>query len=416
MKFKTANMTKWALCFGFATLANFSQAQEAFKEIKIGFESAAKEVTELQAIELAGGEITSPTLIKADLFSKQATGDVSIPVNIYGSEEPTSEDGAEVYAGIVAYKPGKQAAERSYITIPIAKKGKAGLTKGMTYCVEYSISLSESSKFACNNLGIYFTDKAPGSGESEAIYADGDHVVKSAVNGIYNGYFGWDKVCNIYTAKGDEKFITIGNFDRNEKTQFQAMKKPKDSEVEAMLHAYYFVDNIIIRQIDIDPKTKQPKLEQCACYNKRPPKVEDSFSTLVYDKTPEVNEKMTLDKKVAAQTIYFRAGKSSLTENARTNLDYIVAQLNANPSMTIEVVGHNDALENKAGEENEMYKGMDAQRIAAVKKYLTSQGIAAERMLSVPMSDKAQSTEVAEDDDQETKDAKNRRVEFRVKL
>jgi outer membrane protein OmpA-like peptidoglycan-associated protein len=84
--------------------------------------------------------------------------------------------------------------------------------------------------------------------------------------------------------------------------------------------------------------------------------------------------------------------------------------------MTIEVVGHNDALENKAGEENEMYKGMDAQRIAAVKKYLTSQGIAAERLLSVPMSDKAQSTEVAEDDDQETKDAKNRRVEFRVKL
>jgi outer membrane protein OmpA-like peptidoglycan-associated protein len=410
MKFKTSNMTKWALCFGFATLANFSQAQEAFKEIKIGFESAAKEVTELQTIELAGGEIVSPTLIKADLFSKQATGDVSIPANIYGSEEPTTEDGGEVYAGIVAYKPGKQASERSYITIPIAKKGKSGLTKGMTYCVEYSISLSESSKFACNNLALYFTDKAPGSGESDAIYADGDHVVKSAVNGIYNGYFGWDKVCNLYVAKGDEKFITIGNFDRNEKTQFQAMKKPKDAEAEALLHAYYYVDNIIIRQID--PK----KPEQCACYNKRPPKVEDSFSTLVYDKTPEVNEKMTLDKKIAAQTIYFRAGKSALTENARTNLDFIVAQMNANPALTLELIGHNDALENKAGEENEMYKGMDSQRIAAVKKYLTSQGVAAERLLAVPMSDKSQSTEVAEDDDQETKDAKNRRVEFRVKL
>lgn len=403
-------MTKWVLSFGFATLANFSQAQEAFKEIKIGFESAAKEVTELQTIELAGGEIVSPTLIKADLFSKQATGDVSIPANIYGSEEPTTEDGGEVYAGIVAYKPGKQASERSYITIPIAKKGKSGLTKGMTYCVEYSISLSESSKFACNNLGLYFTDKAPGSGESDAIYADGDHVVKSAVNGIYNGYFGWDKVCNLYVAKGDEKFITIGNFDRNEKTQFQAMKKPKDAEAEALLHAYYYIDNIIIRQID--PK----KPEQCACYNKRPPKVEDSFSTLVYDKTPEVNEKMTLDKKIAAQTIYFRAGKSALTENARTNLDFIVAQMNANPALTLELIGHNDALENKAGEENEMYKGMDSQRIAAVKKYLTSQGVAAERLLAVPMSDKSQSTEVAEDDDQETKDAKNRRVEFRVKL
>jgi len=409
-------MTKWALCFGFASLANFSQAQEAFKEIKIGFESAAKEVSELQTIELAGGEISSPTMIKADLFSKEASNDVGIPNNIYGTEETTAEGGENVYAGIVAYKPGKQAAERSYITIPIAKKGKAGLTKGMTYCVEYSISLSESSKFACNNLGLYFTDKAPAAGESEALYADGDHLVKSAVNGIYNGYFGWDKVCNIYIAKGDEKFITIGNFDRNEKTLFQSMKKPKDSEVEALLHAYYYVDNIIIRQIEIDPKTKQPKLEQCECYNKRPPKVEDSFSTLVYDKTPEINEKMTLDKKIAAQTIYFRAGKTSLTENAVKNLDFIAAQLNTNPSMTLEVIGHNDPLENKAGEENEKYKGMDLLRIKAVKDYLTSQGIDADRLFSVPMSDSLQSTEIAEDDDQETKDAKNRRVEFRVKL
>ena len=409
-------MTKWALCFGFASLANFSQAQEAFKEIKIGFESAAKEVSELQTIELAGGEISSPTMIKADLFSKEASNDVGIPNNIYGTEETTAEGGENVYAGIVAYKPGKQAAERSYITIPIAKKGKAGLTKGMTYCVEYSISLSESSKFACNNLGLYFTDKAPAAGESEALYADGDHLVKSAVNGIYNGYFGWDKVCNIYIAKGDEKFITIGNFDRNEKTLFQSMKKPKDSEVEALLHAYYYVDNIIIRQIEIDPKTKQPKLEQCECYNKRPPKVEDSFSTLVYDKTPEINEKMTLDKKIAAQTIYFRAGKTSLTENAVKNLDFIAAQLNANPSMTLEVIGHNDPLENKAGEENEKYKGLDLLRIKAVKDYLTGQGIDADRLFSVPMSDSVQSTEIAEDDDQETKDAKNRRVEFRVKL
>jgi outer membrane protein OmpA-like peptidoglycan-associated protein len=355
-------------------------------------------------------------MIKADLFSKEASNDVGIPNNIYGTEETTAEGGENVYAGIVAYKPGKQAAERSYITIPIAKKGKAGLTKGMTYCVEYSISLSESSKFACNNLGLYFTDKAPAAGESEALYADGDHLVKSAVNGIYNGYFGWDKVCNIYIAKGDEKFITIGNFDRNEKTLFQSMKKPKDSEVEALLHAYYYVDNIIIRQIEIDPKTKQPKLEQCECYNKRPPKVEDSFSTLVYDKTPEINEKMTLDKKIAAQTIYFRAGKTSLTENAVKNLDFIAAQLNANPSMTLEVIGHNDPLENKAGEENEKYKGMDLLRIKAVKDYLTGQGIDADRLFSVPMSDSVQSTEIAEDDDQETKDAKNRRVEFRVKL
>ena len=42
MKFKTVNMTKWALCFGFASLANFYQAQDEFKEIKICLEIAAK--------------------------------------------------------------------------------------------------------------------------------------------------------------------------------------------------------------------------------------------------------------------------------------------------------------------------------------------------------------------------------------
>jgi outer membrane protein OmpA-like peptidoglycan-associated protein len=420
MKFKTANMTKWALCFGFATLANFSQAQEAFKEILTFSFEGAEEITELQGISALNG-VSSPTAIKADLFSKKSQGDVAIPNNVYGYEDPTDPISGEkktdkdnnVYAGIVAYKPGKMAAERSYITIPFDKSQK--LVKGMTYCIEFSVSLAESSKFACNNLGVYFSSSEP-SGD-DPLYVSGDHVVKSSTNSIYNGFFGWDKVCNIYTAKGDEKYLTIGNFDKNESTKFQPMKKPKDSEVEALAHAYYYVDNIIIRMIELDPKTKEPKnKESCACYYNRPPKIEESFSTLVYDKTPEINDKMSLDKKIAAQTIYFRAGKTSLTENAVANLNFIVAQLNANPNLNIEVIGHNDPLENKAGEEDEKFKGMDLQRIEAVKRYIVSQGIDEKRLSPVQMSDKVQSTEVAEDDDQETKDAKNRRVEFRVKL
>ncbi len=413
-------MTKWALCFGFASLANFSFAQETFKQIlSVSFEGA-NEITELQGISALEG-VSSPTAIKADLFSKEASADVSIRSNIYGYEEPTDPmSGAEkksdnkdnkVYAGIVAYKPGKLATERSYITIPLDKSTK--LVKGMTYCIEYAVSLSESSKFACNNLAVNFSYEEPKG--DDPIYASGDYVVKSAMNAIYNGYFGWDKVCNIYTAKGDERYLTIGNFDRNETTKIQAMKKPKDSEVEALAHAYYYVDNIIIRLVEIDPKTKEPKKEQCACYFNRPPKIEESFSSLVYDKTPEVNEKMGIDKKIAAQTIYFRQGKYSITENAKTNLDFIVNQMNANPSLKIEIIGHNDSMENKAGEEDEKYKMMDSQRAMFVKSYIIKQGIDESRILqTILMSDKVQSIEVAEDDDEETKFAKNRRVEFKV--
>jgi outer membrane protein OmpA-like peptidoglycan-associated protein len=414
MKFQTTPIRSILVACSMLALSQVAFAQKGKKTnekevVNITFEGASEDLTELNGIDAAGKGISSPTELKADLFSKSATGDIGVPVNIYGSEEPTTENGGNVYAGIVAYKPGKLAGERSYITIQLMQgKEPVTLKKGLTYCIEYAVSLSESSKFACNNLGAYLSKDAPGNGEPGAIYMAGDHVMKAQTNKVYNGFFGWEKVCNTYTAKGDEKYITIGNFDLNDKTQFQAVKKPKDAEADPLTHAYYYIDNIVVRLVDSP--------SECACFNAKPPKIEDGFSTLVFDKTPEINDKMTADKKIAAQTIYFRAGKSSLTENARVNLDFIIAQMNANPAMKLEIEGHNDGLEIKAGAENEDYLDMDRKRVAAAVKYLTNNGITEDRLVKSFKSDSVPSTEISEDDDQEVKDAKNRRVEFRVKL
>lgn len=414
MKSQTTSIRNILVACSLLLLAQGAFAQKGKKTnekeiINITFEGASEDLTELNGIEAAGKGINSPTELKADLFSKSATGDIAVPANIYGSEEPTTENGGNVYAGIVAYKPGKLASERSYITIQLLQgKEPVTLKKGLTYCVEYAVSLGESSKFACNNLGVYLSKDKPGNGEAGAIYMAGDHVMKAQLNKIYNGFFGWEKVCNTYTAKGDEKYITIGNFDLNDKTQFQAVKKPKDAEADPLTHAYYYIDNIIVRLVDSPT--------ECACFNTKPPKIEDSFSDLVFDKTPEINDKMTTDKKIAAQTVYFRAGKTSLTENARANLDFIIAQMNANVSLKIEVEGHNDGLEIKAGGENEDYLDMDRKRVAAAIKYLNNNGISEDRIAKAYKSDSVPSAEISEDDDQEVKDAKNRRVEFRVKL
>lgn len=414
MKLQTTPIRSILVACSILALSQGAFAQKGKKTnekeiVNITFEGASEDLTELNGIDAAGKGISSPTELKADLFSKSGTGDIGIPVNIYGSEEPTTENGGNVYAGIVAYKPGKLAGERSYITIQLMQgKEPVTLKKGLTYCIEYAVSLSESSKFACNNLGAYLSKDAPGNGEAGAIYMAGDHVMKAQLNKVYNGFFGWEKVCNTYTAKGDEKYITIGNFDLNDKTQFQAVKKPKDAEADPLTHAYYYIDNIIVRLVDSPT--------ECACFNAKPPKIEDGFSTLVFDKTPEINDKMNTEKKIAAQTIYFRAGKTSLTENARVNLDFIIAQMNAYPAMKLEVEGHNDGLEIKAGAENEDYLDMDRKRVAAAVKYLTNNGIAEERIVKSYKSDTMPSAEISEDDDQEVKDAKNRRVEFRVKL
>jgi flagellar motor protein MotB len=105
-----------------------------------------------------------------------------------------------------------------------------------------------------------------------------------------------------------------------------------------------------------------------------------------------------------------------LTENARVNLDFIIAQMNANVALKIEVEGHNDGLEIKAGAENEDYLDMDRKRVAAAVKYLLNNGITEDRIVKSYKSDSVPSAEISEDDDPEVKDAKNRRVEFRVKL
>ena len=233
-----------------------------------------------------------------------------------------------------------------------------------------------------------------------------DYIVKGQMNKIYNGFFGWEKVCNTYIAKGDEKYITIGNFDKNETTKFQTVKKPKDSDTDPLAHAYYYIDNVIIRLVD--------NVSECACYNARPPKIEDNFSTIIYDKEPEITDKMPIDKKIAAHSIYFRQGKASLTENAKENMNFVIQEMNANSALKIEISGNNDELEVKAGEENEDYIDLDRKRVAIAVKYFVAQGISEDRITTKYNATAVPSTEIVEDDEMDLMQAKNRRVEFKV--
>ncbi len=388
----------------------FGQKQKKPVEIsRMGFEKLndGENVAELGAIELVETGLSSPTEIKADVFSTSGSGDVGIPANVMGFEDPIKETGGNNYAGIYAYKPGKAAVERSYITIPITKgKQQQTLKKGITYCIEFSVSLAESSKFASNNLAAYLTKEKPGNGESGPIYAN-DRLMKGQGNKIVSGFFGWEKICNIYTAKGDEKFITIGNFDKNEATQFTAVKKPKDSEVDQLAHAYYFIDEVIISSVT--------KPEECPCYNATPQKVEESYSTLIYTNSPEITSKMTLEEKLAMHDVYFRFGKASFTDNAKEMMNFVVEELKANSNLRIEVQGNRDATEGKAAESNPEYEEMDRKRAAAVVKFLVSQGIDASRLVEIYNGAEVVNPRIDDDnDDNEVKDAKNRRVSFKV--
>jgi outer membrane protein OmpA-like peptidoglycan-associated protein len=388
------------------SLSQKSSLREIFRQ---GFESTVdkEKPAELGSIELVENGVNSPTETKADLFSKSGSGDVLVPGNAMGVEEAIKDVGGENYAGVYFYKPGKASKERTYITIPIMKgKEPQTLKKGLTYCVEFSVSLSESSKFAVNNIAAHFSKESLTS-DGVGYIIKSEKVMKGQGNKIYTGFYGWEKVCNIYTAKGDEKFITIGNFDGNEQTQFTQVKKPKDSQVDQLPHAYYYVDNVIISLVT--------KPEDCPCYNANPQKVEETYSTLIYTNNPEVTEKMSLSDKIGLYDVYFRFGKASFTDNAKEMMNLVVEEMKANPSIRLEVQGNRDATEGKAAEANPDFEDMDRKRTSAVVKYFVSQGIDATRLVERNNGADVANPKIDNvNDDQEIQDAKNRRVSFKV--
>jgi outer membrane protein OmpA-like peptidoglycan-associated protein len=391
---------------------SFTQKNKAFEKevLKMTFErnQSNDPINEIGGVDALDYGVSSPSERKADLFSTEAGGDVKVPENIFGKEEPIKDIGGSQYLGLILYKPGKLANERSYVTIPLGRgKEQITLKKNLNYCVEFSISLAESSKFGINNIAALFSKDDFGSNNTSAIYNSTDRLVKSQNNKVFSGFYGWEQVCNIYTAKGDERFITIGNFDKNETTKFEAVKKPKDSDLESISQAYYYVDNVNITLID--------KEEDCKCYNNAPKKIEESFSNLIYSKTPELTDKMTTAEKVAEQVAYFRFGKATFSENCKEAMNFVLNELTTNPQFRIEIQGHCDAKELKVGEGIDEYYQMDRKRVAAVAKYFEEQGIDPTRIDKTYKSETTQSSEVEEDDEDEVKDAKNRRINFILK-
>ena len=369
--------------------------------------------------------VYSPTSIGADLFNLNSPGDFGVGQNLYGLALPIEasyerlgevdknlfdknlKGGGDGYAGIVTYKPGKLSKERSYITIPfISGKDKLKMTKGMKYCIEFSVSLGESSKYATNNIQMLFSKDLMEEATDGLVAKEAGRTLSNYKNRVYSGFFGWEKVCAMYEAKGDEVCLVIGNFETNEETKVEQQKKPKDSETEVLPHAYYFIDNVRIKEVN--------SKEQCNCYAADTTEIAEVYSTLIYDKTPILTDKMTSAQKIQEQVAYFGFGKKSYTESGKESFNFIIAEMNANPSMRIEITGHNDQKEDEVAEQNQELTNMARKRAEAIKSYFVRQGIDETRIVVLSNSSAEPSLEIQSDDDKEVRDAKSRRVMFKV--
>ena len=377
----------------------------------------------------------SPTGVKADFYAEELNSIVDdakkrpiigVPTNSFGQEDAKN---GKCYVGIGTYLTGKKQNARSYLSGELTTK----LTKNKTYCIEFWVSLAEGSKYSSNNIGVMFEQKRPSEGKEPGLY-NGKADVIHPENTVVNSANGWYKICGTYVAKGGEQYITIGNFESNAKTANEPFKQPKQSKATAIQAAYYYIDNVIVREdysnfeayllannIDASVESeddlaewekKFSQIEPCTCFTKAVIDTDTTYSKLTYQKDFIIEDKMKPEQKIQTYQIYFAAGSANLSSEANNTLDEIAKILKANPTFKLKVVGHADTMEyNLSQTKKPEYLEVDKKRAEAVKEKLTTLGVA--NITTDAKSAKMESDSVSGDVEEKELDwAKNRRVEF----
>lgn len=397
MNYKSKNMKRLLAIVPATMLAFATMAQdEGANLLENGsFESTDGKVKRLGSIEVAKGWL-SPTGVRADLFSADSKmPDASAPVNVYGMED--AKDGSN-YAGIVVYSYGDKM-KRSYIMA----KFSSPMKKGMRYKVEFGASLAELSKFSSNKLGAVISKKPFGTDDKVPALIEETSILHPE-EVIFNGMYNWDNVCGEYIAEGGEKYITIGNFTNNVDVKQERNKKPKTVKGSQMIAAYYYIDDVKVTMLGPN--------EKCDCGYAAGKANE---VTLVYQKTPDMEDNMTVAEKVAAQGIYYAKGRYNIGMADEKTIDFIAEQMKANPNTSLTIMGHTDIAEAEEGMENEKMADIGENRAEFVRTKLIEAGVDGNRIMVKNKRNGNPSPDINEGDDEDLQRAKNRRVTFELK-
>lgn len=392
MKLKTRKLKGLLYTLPLALLSLSTVAQEAENlVVNPSFEDAqSRKIRRIGDIEKAEGW-SSATGNRADLFSSEAGApDVLTPDNIYGREEAKSGSN---YAGIIAYSY-REKENRSYLTSQLS----TSLKKGMRYKVQFYASLAELSKYSANRLGVHISKKGIGTDDKiPAIIAEThiEHPKKE----VFDGMYGWDLVCGEFVATGKEKYITIGNFSEDGDIINGRARKPRDMTGKQIIAAYYYIDDVSVQLLGPN--------ETCDCdYGDESQHV----ASTVYQRSPEITKDMTLSAKVNQYNIYYAGGRYDVKVDGEKTLDILTAMMEEDSNIKIQISGHMDATEASSATDNVL----SMRRAEYVKKLLEERGIAGDRLIIEDLKDGNDSQYITESDDDTLRDAKNRRVTFKV--
>lgn len=176
---------------------------------------------------------TSTWFGSAEYFNSCDTLNFSVPNNFTGNQFANT---GEAYAGIHTYIPGLTDS-RGYVQAELVTK----LTANRTYVVEFYVSAVDNCRLGTNNMGAYFSDTAIYN-----LVVHPPQINNDTLLNPLNNRDNWTKVYGNIVANGNEKFITIGNFNNDVTTD--TIHFPSGS----FFDAYYYIDDVSVICNDCD--------------------------------------------------------------------------------------------------------------------------------------------------------------------
>ncbi len=185
----------------------------------------------------------------SDLFNTcSSLSPVDIPLNNFGYQNPFFGNS---YGGIYFYLNNNIQIHREYIEIELTKK----LTKNYIYCIEFYVSLADSSNYAIASIGgLFSTDSILVSCTTGCLINIIPQIQNDSSN-IVTDKQNWVKISGSFVASGGEQFLTIGNFYDDIETAKHSIKVSNYPNND---YAYYYIDNVSVYACD-SPLVEEPQ-------------------------------------------------------------------------------------------------------------------------------------------------------------
>ncbi len=270
---------------------------------------------------------------------------------------------------------------------------KKPLTANKRYTIQFKLKLRRENAYAFNGISVVCSDKiiffkSKDEGQSQGV------VVQSHPSMVLGCRETWMSISGSFLAKGNEKYLYIGNFTDNKDLKlFQVFS----SDADYLGEIYYLIDDVVLIEeqegINYPCNTRGCELDTVVIEKPKTAIEENIYSH------PKIGQSIVL------RNIRFATSSWDILPESYETLDSIVDFMQKYPSMVVEISGHTD----NRGKANSNVE-LSQNRAASIVNFLIENGIESERMQA-----KGYGQEKAIDSNEtETGRFNNRRVEFKI--